>query len=564
MLSIARSSLLALVASLVALSGTAGAAPAARLTHAQADAEVAAAQRQQGQQGQQGRIFNGTPLSITQSPWQVLVYSDDGEGLLTCGGSIIGPSTVVTAAHCVSDTQDAGLIGQSPNGAGGLGIIAGISNYHSSATLASWFHQTPAIAPTDMEEARTVTAARVHPGWPADENGIDRFPSGDVAVLTLGSPLTYSASTPAIRPIALAPSVAPVNGDPIPFTSSVFVAGFGQQVQYKNGVEQNPDGGLYGESLSVVDRDVCGSVVDAAVNICAQTPSGTTCHGDSGSGLVTTDSPPLLVGLVSAGQDPCVSGNPTYFTSLVAPENRQFLDGNNAPPRAPRQFSDINAGSVFPLSVGGLLTCYGGAFQPATLTKWSVTNDAGAQVGQGTGPSFGYQPTAADIGSHLWCRATVSSPGGVAQSERASSAAIVTQTSAGGLPKTSTIAPILGTTPATVIPQTKASFAIVATKQARRGNVVTVRAVVSNLPAGADTAIATVPRIPTSRHAKGSLASITNYPKAGDATTSFTLRVRVPKHAQTGIRSLKVQVYVYKLAALVSSTTQTVRVKITR
>lgn len=558
MVSVARSSLLAIVAALAGLLGGASAASAAHFTHAQADAAVAAAQA-----APQGRIFNGTLSSVTQSPWQVLVYSDDGEGLTTCGGSVIASNQVVTAAHCVSPVQDAGLIGANPNGAGGLGVIAGISNYHSAAALNSWFHQTPALASTDTEQDRTVVSARVHPGWPADENGIDYFPSGDVAVITLGTALTY---TPAVQPVALAPSVAPVDGDPIPFTPSVKVSGFGQQVQYDAyGNTVYPNGKLYTEQLSVVDRDICGSGVDAAVNICAQTPSGTTCHGDSGSGLVTTDTPPVLVGLVSAGEDPCQTGNPTYFTNLTAPENRLFVAGSPTPPRAPRQFSEISVGTPVPLRVGGTVSCYGGDFTPATLVKWTVTNDAGATLAQGAGTSFSYVPTAADVGSHVWCRAAASSAGGVALSERTPSTAVVSAApvaapGGSGGPAATPIPTNLAR-PVVTVP---ATYAITAPPKVKRGKIATVKIIVTGLPYGVDAAVAAVNRIPTKKGSKASWASITNHLNPTDTATTFVARVRAPKRAQTGIRSLEVEVYVYKGTSLLSSTHKTIRVKITR
>jgi hypothetical protein len=298
-------------------------ARATTITHAQADAEVAAAASTP-----QGRIFNGTVANITDTPWQVLVYSDDGSELTTCGGSIISATQVVTAAHCVADVQDAGLIGQSPNGAGGLGIIAGVSNYHGATALNSWFHSTPTLASTDTEEDFTVTSARVHPDWIQDEGsggtGTDQFPSGDVAVISIPYPgFQFDA---AVQAVGLAPETTPSVDDPEPFNPSLHVVGFGQQVEYNShGASVAPNGALYAESLNAVDPSICTDSVDSAVDICGQTPSGTTCHGDSGSGLVTTDSPPVLVGLVSSGPDPCQSGDPTFFSSLVAPENRLFI-----------------------------------------------------------------------------------------------------------------------------------------------------------------------------------------------------------------------------------------------
>lgn len=44
-----------------------------------------------------GRIVGGSPIDISQSPYQVAVLQI---GSFTCGGSIISPKVVLTAAQC--------------------------------------------------------------------------------------------------------------------------------------------------------------------------------------------------------------------------------------------------------------------------------------------------------------------------------------------------------------------------------------------------------------------------------------------------------------------------------
>ncbi|MGH2953065.1 MAG: S1 family peptidase [Solirubrobacterales bacterium] len=59
------------------------------------------------------RVVGGTETTIEQWPWQVAIAdpnaSGDGFDRQFCGGSLVAPNLVITAAHCVYDTGD--LIG---------------------------------------------------------------------------------------------------------------------------------------------------------------------------------------------------------------------------------------------------------------------------------------------------------------------------------------------------------------------------------------------------------------------------------------------------------------------
>ena len=47
---------------------------------------------------QHSRVIAGTTVTRGSWPWQILMYFN---GQMGCGGAIIGPRHVVTAAHCV-------------------------------------------------------------------------------------------------------------------------------------------------------------------------------------------------------------------------------------------------------------------------------------------------------------------------------------------------------------------------------------------------------------------------------------------------------------------------------
>lgn len=51
----------------------------------------------------QGRVIGGTDAIHGSWPWQVGLYAGDDDSKFFCGGSLIKPNWVVTAAHCIND-----------------------------------------------------------------------------------------------------------------------------------------------------------------------------------------------------------------------------------------------------------------------------------------------------------------------------------------------------------------------------------------------------------------------------------------------------------------------------
>jgi len=208
-------------------------------------------------------IVGGAPARIADWPFLVALASadeEDGYAAQFCGGSIVAPTVVVTAAHCLQP---------------GIDVIAG-------RTLLS----------TGEGERIPVVAQHTPPGYDAANN------VPDLAVLILARPLQSP-------PVALATAqdaalVAP--GTP------ARSAGWGV-------IAQKPKE-TFSEELRAVDLVLgagreCSRVYDGWVEaqmLCARpvAPLNDTCQGDSGGPLVVgTGADTKLIGVVSFGGDTC-------------------------------------------------------------------------------------------------------------------------------------------------------------------------------------------------------------------------------------------------------------------
>ncbi|MGP3980947.1 trypsin-like serine protease [Streptomyces sp. KR80] len=123
-----------------------------------------------GQASKDARIIGGTSTSYSSAPWMVqLLFEWDRDGLyyFTCGGTLVAPNKVLTAAHCLHDgdgvRQDWGKYGA---------VLAGTSKL---------------LGGPDNSEGEFVDVVR---SWVRD--GYDpQTINNDVAVLTLAKPLKH-------------------------------------------------------------------------------------------------------------------------------------------------------------------------------------------------------------------------------------------------------------------------------------------------------------------------------------------------------------------------------------
>lgn len=343
----------------------------------------------------QGRIVGGTQIPVTAAPWQVKVNIErvgGGEGL--CGGSIINATTVVTAAHCVTDSA---FVPNPPSPPTAITVDAGSSRFNPTTGAAE-------PQPGDAPQRVGVTVNRVHPGYPGtlDANGsgtLDAFVD-DVAVLTLSSPLDLSG--PAKQPIALtAQNVAS------PIGAIGTVTGFGLQSESPPSM----NGNLFALDESLQDTPLTPVGPLNALFVVGAAPAGSFCSGDSGGALQVGGA---MLGIVSAGTT-CEGAQPNFYTNVSAAEIQQFINGNDSPPLAPRGGQDVglSAPSSAAPRRGDTLTCSAGTWTNSPFfTYVFVDTKTNRELQRGGSTRYRVKGTS-DAGATISCRAQAATAGGV-------------------------------------------------------------------------------------------------------------------------------------------------------
>ncbi|WP_371655162.1 MULTISPECIES: trypsin-like serine protease [unclassified Streptomyces] len=230
-------------------------------------------------------VIGGTPASVEDNPYAVALSSRTRFGGTRagqfCGGVVVAPTKVVTAAHCLSKE----VLGA--NGVRDLKVIAGRSQLSSS-----------------KGQEVVVRDTWVNPDYNPVSN------AGDIAVLTLASalPESYVIGLAGPRDAAYAPGTAATVygwGDTSGQGSYASVLQSSRvQVLADGACERAYPGNTEGEYLS-------------ATMLCAGAPRGghDACQGDSGGPLVAGG---RLIGLVSWGSGCGQAKSPGVYTRISA------------------------------------------------------------------------------------------------------------------------------------------------------------------------------------------------------------------------------------------------------
>jgi trypsin len=232
-------------------------------------------------------VVGGRAATVSEYPWMVALTTPASESAY-CGGALVAPDRVLTAAHCISGYR-----------LGGVRVIAGRTDLRS-----------------DEGEVRMVQRAWIPPGYRAPTEG------DDIAVLVLDRALSYRT--------------LPLETDhgAYPPGRPAIVLGWGYTAE--NGPSSPM---LRSAEVPLVEDGDCADIYrdfDADSMVCAGDPSSgmDACYGDSGGPLVAGD---RLIGITSWGSGCAREGAPGVYSRVAAYAtviNEQLDDGRSVTRRS--------------------------------------------------------------------------------------------------------------------------------------------------------------------------------------------------------------------------------------
>ncbi len=326
-------------------------------------------------------IVGGAPASAGEWPWQVALVQGGavGPSFLDdqfCGGSLIHPQWVVTAAHCITDGSG-NVVGVTT-----VDVIAGIYN------LAS---------PASGYQYRDIDQIIRHPSY----NGTTA--DNDIALLHLASPVTIGGSgETATALVPLVPSgIGALTG------TNSWVTGWGNI----NASSPTFPDQLYEVQVPIIANSVCNdslhwSGMITGNMLCAGYDAGvsSSCQGDSGGPLVVSDGGQWkLAGIVSWGGVVCgaayrpgvytrVSQYGSWVNGVIGPTTLVSPSGSIGTNTPTYIWNAVNTMTYYYLWVNG----------PSgnVIKQWYTAAEAGCS--SGTGTCSVTPATVLGSGTHTW------------------------------------------------------------------------------------------------------------------------------------------------------------------
>jgi trypsin len=286
-------------------------------------------------------VLGGAPIAQGGAPYAVYIQAATGGTFASCTGSVIAPTVILTAAHCVFNKTTG-----APIAASAISVSAGSVNRPP----------TSPAPPVNVKEIR------------ADPYYDPATFQADAALLILTAP----TAAPAIALATTAQNALYAAG----IQASFF--GWGETVA---DVPSSAPTQLQGGTAPILANATCQASVEfhPGYTLCT---GGTgyrpaTCHGDSGGPLVvTTAAGPLQIGITSYGSAVGCGIAPDYFTrvSSVQPWIAASIAGVAAPPSFVPPFNPPAAPAAALSADGVTATFAAPAADPATLpTAFAVT-----------------------------------------------------------------------------------------------------------------------------------------------------------------------------------------------
>jgi Trypsin len=308
-------------------------------------------------------VVGGERISPSSAPWFVQA------GI--CGGTLIAPDRVATAAHC-TDPIDMGDFERIKVG----------------------------------REVRRGIRVALPATWPERRTG---FAADDVAIIQLDRPVTSVRPVPLLEPGAKLPSRLRIVGQGKTRWNGPTGATPLTQAMMKS-VRDADCKRRWLRSDSKYRKHFRGPIEVCAIDANGRAPLDSVCAGDSGGPILAgTLKRPVLVGIISWTGERCGADKlPTV--GAEAAHFREFLTA------AEPVWAPVPAGPTRAVRTGGTLTCELPAWTVAperVEVRWRRrVRDKDSYEFKTVGSGASYTPTAADRGQLLTCEALGSNGGG--------------------------------------------------------------------------------------------------------------------------------------------------------